>query len=39
VLDLSGKTYFAFARAMPSAISWCASSAPPHRNTFTHFPG
>ena len=31
--------YFALARPMPSAISWCASSAPPQRNTFTHFPG
>jgi hypothetical protein len=30
---------FAFARAMPSAITLCASSAPPHLNTFTHLPG
>ena len=36
---LRGRRHFRFARAMPSAISWCASSAPPQRSTFTHLPG
>src|SRR2546421_7267152 len=32
------RPYFALARSMASPISLYASSAPPHRNTFTHFP-
>ena len=32
------RIYFFFARSMPSTISFCASAASPHFNTFTHLP-